>query len=73
MSPETIKILEAFAKDVSKAVDDTRLIALRAVIIGHVAAIAGVASGMPKGENVEILDQAISMLTESRDAIGAMK
>ena len=73
MTPEQIKVLEEFAKDVDKAIKETRLIALRAVIMGHATAIGGVVAGLPTADATETIGQVIGMLTEARDAIGDMK
>lgn len=73
MTPEQIKALEEFAKDVDKAVKETQLSALRAVIMGHATAIAGIAIALPVSDATACFDAAIGMLTESRNAIGDMK
>ena len=73
MTPEQIKVLEEFAKDVDKAIKETRLIALRAVIMSHATAIAGIAAGLPTADATEAIGQVIGMLIDSRDAIGDMK
>lgn len=73
MTPEQIDVLQEYAKDVDNAIKETRLIALRAVIMGHATAIAGIAAGLPAADATETIDQVIGMLTESRDAIGDMK
>lgn len=46
---------------------------LTAAMMGHAAAIGGLAAGLPTAEATEAIGQVIDMLTEARDAIGDMK
>lgn len=42
-------------------------------MMGHAAAIGGLAAGLPTADATEAIGQVIGMLTEARDAIGDMK
>ena len=46
---------------------------LTAAMMGHAAAIGGLAAGLPVDDATEAIGQVIGMLTEARDAIGDMK
>lgn len=46
---------------------------LTAAMMGHAAAIGGLAAGLPADDATEAIGQVIGMLTEARDAIGDMK
>lgn len=46
---------------------------LTITMMGHATAIAGIAAGLPTADATEAIGQVIGMLTEARDAIGAMK
>jgi len=46
---------------------------LTAAMMGHAAAIGGLAAGLPTADATEAIGQVIGMLTEARDAIGDMK
>lgn len=41
-------------------------------MMGHAAAIGGLAAGLPTADATEAIGQVIGMLTEARDAIGDM-
>ena len=71
MTPEMIQTaLAAVAEDVVKA-SMTR--SLTAAMMGHAAAIGGLAAGLPVDDATEAIGQVIGMLTEARDAIRDMK
>lgn len=46
---------------------------LTAAMMGHAAAIGGLAAGLPTADATEAIGQVIDMLIDSRDAIGDMK
>lgn len=46
---------------------------LTAAMMGHAAAIGGLAAGLPVDDATEAICHVIGMLTEARDAIGDMK
>lgn len=46
---------------------------LTAAMMGHAAAIGGLAAGLPTADATEAIGQVIGMLTEARDTIGDMK
>ena len=46
---------------------------LTITMMGHAAAIGGLAAGLPTADATEAIGQVIGMLTEARDAIGDMK
>lgn len=46
---------------------------LTAAMMGHAAAIGGLAAGLPVDDATEAIGQVIGMLIDSRDAIGDMK
>lgn len=73
MTPEQIKTLEKFAKDVDEAVNASVKISLTITMLGHATAIAGIAAGLPAADATEAIGQVIGILTEARDAIGDMK
>lgn len=71
MTPEQIKTsLTAVAEESAKAAVKR---SLTITMLGHAAAIAGIAAGLPAADATEAIGQVIGMLTEARDAIGDMK
>lgn len=71
MNPVALKqALSAVAEETAKSAVKR---SLTVTMMGHATAIAGIAAGLPAGDATEAIDQVIGMLTESRDAIGAMK
>lgn len=71
MTPEMTKAaLAAVAEETAQAAVKR---SLTAAMMGHATAIAGIAAGLPADDATEAIDQVIDMLTEARDAIGAMK
>lgn len=71
MTPEMIQVaLTAVAEEAAKASVKR---SLTAAMLGHAAAIGGLAAGLPTADATEAIGQVIGMLTEARDAIGDMK
>lgn len=71
MTPEMIQMgLAAVAEESVKAAAKR---SLTITMMGHAAAIAGIAAGLPAADATEAIDQVIGMLIDSRDAIGDMK
>ena len=71
MTPEVLnQALAIVAEEAAKAAV-TR--SLTAAMMGHAAAIGGLAAGLPVDDATEAIGQVIGMLTEARDAIGDMK
>lgn len=71
MTPEMIQTaLAAVAEETAKASVKR---SLTAAMLGHAAAIGGLAAGLPTADATEAIGQVIGMLTEARDAIGDMK
>lgn len=71
MTPEMIQVvLTAVAEDTVKAAVKR---SLTAAMLGHAAAIGGLAAGLPADDATEAIGQVIGMLAEARDAIGDMK
>ena len=71
MTPEALN--QAFAIVAEEAAKATVKRSLTAAMMGHAAAIGGIAAGLPTADATEAIDQVIGMLTEARDAIGDMK
>lgn len=71
MTPEMIQTaLAAVAEETAKAAVKR---SLTAAMMGHAAAIGGLAASLPTADATEAIDQVIGMLTEARDTIGDMK
>ena len=71
MTPEMIQAaLAAVAEEAAKASVKR---SLTAAMMGHAAAIGGLAAGLPVDDATEAIGQVIGMLTEARDTIGDMK
>lgn len=71
MTPEMLQAaLTAVAEEAAKAAVKR---SLTAAMMGHAAAIGGLAAGLPVDDATEAIGQVIGMLTEARDAIGDMK
>jgi|GEM_PF-2224014 hypothetical protein len=71
MTPEMIQAaLTAVAEDTAKAAVKR---SVTITMMGHAAAIAGIAVGLPAADATEAIGQVIGMLIDSRDAIGDMK
>lgn len=71
MTAEVLKqVLAAVAEDTAKAAVKR---SLTAAMMGHAAAIGGLAAGLPTADATEAIGQVIGMLTEARDAIRDMK
>lgn len=71
MTPEmTNAALAAVAEETAQAAVKR---SLTITMMGHAAAIGGIAAGLPVADATEAIDQVIGMLTEARDAIGDMK
>lgn len=71
MTPEMIQAaLIAVAEETAQAAVKR---SLTAAMMGHAAAIDGLAAGLPVDDATEAIGQVIGMLTEARDAIGDMK
>lgn len=71
MTPEMIQAaLTAVAEDTAKAAVKR---SVTITMVGHAAAIAGIAAGLPAADATEAIGQVIGMLIDSRDAIGDMK
>jgi len=64
---------QAFAIVTEEAAKAAVKRSLTAAMMGHAAAIGGLAAGLPTAEATEAIGQVIGMLTEARDAIGDMK
>lgn len=71
MTPEMLQVgLATVAEESVKAAVKR---SLTAAMMGHAAAIGGIAAGLPTADATEAIGQVIGMLTEARDAIGDMK
>lgn len=70
MSEMSQTVLAAVAEETAKAAVKR---SLTAAMIGHAAAIGGLAAGLPAADATEAIGQVIGMLIDSRDAIGDMK
>ena len=71
MTPEMLQV--GLATVAEEAVKASVKRSLTAAMMGHAAAIGGLAAGLPVDDAAEAIDQVIDMLTEARDAIGDMK
>lgn len=71
MTPEVLN--QAFAIVAEEATKAAVKRSLTAAMMGHAAAIGGLAAGLPTADATEAIGQVIGMLTEARDAIGDMK
>ena len=71
MTPEMIQA--ALAAVAEEAVKASMKGSLTAAMMGHAAAIGGLAAGLPTADVPEAIGKVIGMLTEARDAIGDMK
>lgn len=71
MTPEMIQA--ALAAVAEEAVKASMKGSLAAVMMGHAAAIGGLAAGLPTADATEAIGKVIGMLSEARDAIGDMK
>lgn len=72
MTPEMIQT--AITTVAEEAVKASMKGSLAAAMMGHAAAIGGLAAGLPTAADAtEAIDQVIGMLTEARDTIGDMK
>ncbi|WP_315210505.1 hypothetical protein [Actinomyces massiliensis] len=71
MTPEMIQT--AITTVAEEAVKASMKGSLAAAMMGHAAAIGGLAAGLPTADATEAIGQVIGMLTEARDAIGDMK
>jgi len=65
--------IQAFAIVAEEAAKASVKRSLTAAMLGHAAAIGGLAAGLPADDATEAIGQVIGMLTEARDAIGDMK
>ena len=71
MTPEMTKAaLAAVAEETAQAAVKR---SLTIAMMGHAAAIGGLAAGLPAADATEAIGQVIGMLIDSRDAIGDMK
>lgn len=71
MTPEMTKAaLAAVAEETAQAAVKR---SLTITMMGHAAAIGGLAAGLPAADATEAIGQVIGMLIDSRDAIGDMK
>ena len=71
MTPEMLQVgLAAVAEESAKAAVKR---SLTAAMLGHAAAIGGLAAGLPTDDATEAIGHVIDMLAEARDAIGDMK
>ena len=70
MTPEMIQT--AITTVAEEAVKASMKGSLAAAMMGHAAAIGGLAAGLPTADATEAIDQVIGMLTEARDTIGDM-
>jgi hypothetical protein len=64
---------QAFAIVAEEAAKAAVKRSLAAAMMGHAAAIGGLAAGLPTADATEAIGQVIGMLIDSRDAIGDMK
>lgn len=71
MTPEMLQV--GLATVAEEAVKASVKRSLTAAMLGHAAAIGGLAAGLPVDDATEAIGQVIGMLTEARDAIGDMK
>ena len=71
MTPEMLQV--GLATVAEEAVNASVKRSLTAAMIGHAAAIGGLAAGLPVDDATEAIGQVIGMLIDSRDAIGDMK
>lgn len=71
MTPEMIQT--AITTVAEEAVKASMKGSLAAAMMGHAAAIGGLAAGLPAADATEAIGQVIGMLIDSRDAIGDMK
>jgi len=70
----TLEVLnQAFSIVAEEAAKAAVKRSLTAAMMGHAAAIGGLAAGLPTADATEAIGQVIGMLTEARDAIGDMK
>jgi hypothetical protein len=70
----TVEMLnQAFAIVAEEAAKAAVKRSLTAAMLGHAAAIGGLAAGLPTADATEAIGQVIGMLTEARDTIGDMK
>lgn len=70
----TVEVLnQAFTIVTEEAAKAAVKRSLIATMMGHAAAIGGLAAGLPTADATEAIGQVIGMLTEARDAIGDMK
>lgn len=73
MTPEQIDTLMEYAKEVDKSITDTRRMAVKAVITGHLSAITGLSLLIPSDVATRFLDECVEALEKAKSHIGAMK
>jgi hypothetical protein len=71
MTPEVLN--QALAIVTEEAAKAAVKRSLTAAMMGHAAAIGGLAAGLPADDATEAIGQVIGMLIDSRDVIGDMK
>lgn len=73
MTPEQIATLMEYAQEVDKSITDTRRMAVKAVIMGHLSAITGLSFLLPKDEAPRFLDECVEVLEKAKAHIGDTK
>lgn len=73
MTPEQIDTLMEYAQEVDKSINDTRRMAVKAVITGHLSAITGLSLLTPADEATRFLDECVETLEKAKAHIGDMK
>ena len=73
MTPEQIATLMEYAQEVDKSITDTRRMAVKAVITGHLSAITGLSLIIPADEAIRFLDECVEALEKAKAHIGDTK
>ena len=73
MTAEQITTLMEYAQEVDKSITDTRRMAVKAVIMGHLSAITGLSLIIPADEATRFLDECVEALEKAKAHIGDMK
>ena len=73
MTPEQIATLMEYAQEVDKSITDTRRMAVKAVITGHLSAITGLSLVIPADEATRFLDECVEVLEKAQARIGDAK
>lgn len=73
MTPEQIATLMEYAQEVDKSITDTRRMAVKAVITGHLSAITGLSLVIPADEATRFLDECVEVLEKAKARIGDAK